>query len=116
MKGALAAGGPSEGSGGLPVRVVLTDDEALIRAGLALLVDAEPDLEVVGEAANGQEYLSLSATVRPEVVVMDVHMPVMDGVGATRRLASQELPLEGPTPGDLILHGWQKRESAVQVL
>lgn len=60
-----------------PVRVVLADDEALIRAGLALLLDAEPDLEVVGEAANGQECLSLSATVRPDVVVMDVRMPLL---------------------------------------
>ena len=70
-----------------PIRVLICDDQALIRTGLATIVDAQPDLEVVGEAGNGRAAVDLAARVQPDVVVMDVRMPVLDGIAATRLLA-----------------------------
>jgi DNA-binding NarL/FixJ family response regulator len=73
-----------------PLRVVLVDDEALIRAGLALLLDSETGITVVGEAGDGQGAIDLVKELEPDVVVMDIRMPGMDGVTATRFLTSQE--------------------------
>ncbi|MDQ0676056.1 DNA-binding NarL/FixJ family response regulator [Pseudarthrobacter siccitolerans] len=72
------------------LRVVLVDDEALIRAGLALLLESEPDIMVVGEASDGRAGVEVVAGLQPDVVVMDIRMPVMDGVAATRILTSEE--------------------------
>ncbi|MBI5034671.1 MAG: response regulator transcription factor [Chloroflexi bacterium] len=68
------------------IRVLLADDQSLFREGLRTLLSVQPDLEVVGEAANGAEALTLAASQHPQVVLMDVHMPVLDGVTATRKL------------------------------
>jgi DNA-binding NarL/FixJ family response regulator len=68
------------------IRILLVDDQALFREGLCTLLSVQPGLEVVGEAANGEEAVHLAATLRPDVVLMDLHMPVLDGVAATRRL------------------------------
>ena len=70
------------------IRVVLADDHAVLRAGLRALINDEPDMEVVGEAANGEEALALVEQQRPDVVVMDISMPVMNGMEATRRIAA----------------------------
>jgi DNA-binding NarL/FixJ family response regulator len=64
--------------------VVVADDQALVRAGLRVLVDSAPDLTVVGEAADGEEAVSIAERTRPDVVLMDIRMPVMDGLEATR--------------------------------
>ena len=72
----------------MSLRVVVVDDQALVRAGLRMILRAEPDLEVVGEAGNGQEALEVVAATAPDVVLMDVRMPEMDGIEATRRLAA----------------------------
>jgi DNA-binding NarL/FixJ family response regulator len=69
-----------------PIRILLADDQALFRESLALLLGVQPDLMVVGEAANGEAALQLVATVHPQVVLMDLRMPILDGVAATRRL------------------------------
>ncbi len=75
----------------MTVRVVLADDEAMVRAGLRLLLDGEPDLEVVGEAADGREVLAVARSVRPDVVLMDIRMPHVDGLTAARQVLA-ELP------------------------
>jgi len=68
------------------IRVLLVDDQQLIRAGLRMLCDAEPDLEVVGEAGNGRDAVALAARLTPDVVVMDLRMPGVDGITATSRI------------------------------
>jgi DNA-binding NarL/FixJ family response regulator len=70
-----------------PARIVLADDHALVRRGLRLIIDAEPDLRVVGEASDGAEALQLAQADRPELVVLDVSMPRMTGLQAARRIA-----------------------------
>ena len=66
--------------------VLIADDQALMRAGFRMILEAEPDLEVVGEATNGHEAVTEAGRLRPDVVLMDVRMPEMDGIEATRRL------------------------------
>jgi len=73
------------------IRILLVDDQPLFREGLRTLLSVQPDFEVVGEAGNGQEALQLASSLLPAVVLMDLQMPVLDGVAATRRL-HQELP------------------------
>ena len=71
------------------IRVMLADDHAILRSGLRALLNAEPDIEVVGEAADGQEAVALAERLRPDVVVMDIAMPRLDGLQATRQIAAR---------------------------
>ncbi|MFB7247170.1 DNA-binding response regulator [Streptomyces populi] len=70
----------------MPVTVLLVDDEPLVRAGLRAVLEAQPDIEVVGEAADGAAVIPLVRQLRPDVVAMDVRMPLMDGIEATRAI------------------------------
>lgn len=72
----------------MTIRVLIADDQALFREGLRTLLGAHADLEVVAEAANGEEAVLMAGSYRPDVVLMDLRMPVLDGVAATRRLAA----------------------------
>ncbi|MGW5639603.1 response regulator [Streptomyces sp. NPDC003832] len=72
------------------IRVLLADDQSLVRAGFRALLDAQPDIEVVGEAADGAEALGAARELAPDVVLMDIRMPVLDGLAAARRIAEDE--------------------------
>jgi DNA-binding NarL/FixJ family response regulator len=77
-----------------PVRVLIVDDDALVRAGLSMILGGAPDVEVVGEAADGGEVLPAVARTRPDVVLMDIRMPRMDGLAATETLRRRPAPPE----------------------
>jgi DNA-binding NarL/FixJ family response regulator len=79
----------------MSVRILIADDQALVRAGFKMILDSEADLEVVGEAADGGEAVSLAGRVEPDVVLMDIRMPQLDGIEATRQIlaAAGERPV-----------------------
>jgi DNA-binding NarL/FixJ family response regulator len=75
-----------------PVRVLLADDQTLVRSGFRLMLEQHSDLEVCGEAADGRQAVRLAAELAPEVVLMDIRMPVLDGIGATREILAAARP------------------------
>ena len=83
---------------GMTIRVVLADDQALLRKGFRMILEAEEDMEIVGEAADGADAVRLVELYRPDVVLMDVRMPVLDGIEATRAITSSEAGDEHPRP------------------
>jgi DNA-binding NarL/FixJ family response regulator len=82
--------GRSAHDGSATIRVLLADDQALVRAGFRALLDAQPDIEVVGEAGDGERAVVLSEELMPDVVLMDIRMPGVDGLAATRRIVADE--------------------------
>jgi DNA-binding NarL/FixJ family response regulator len=95
------------------VRVLLVDDQALVRSGFRMILEAEPDLEVVAEAGDGVEAVSAAASAHPDVVLMDVRMPRMDGIEATRRICESAT---APGPRVLILTTFDLDEYVFQGL
>jgi DNA-binding NarL/FixJ family response regulator len=93
------------------IRVMLVDDQQLVRTGFRMILAVEEGIEVVGEAANGQEAVDSVARLRPDVVVMDIRMPVMDGVEATRRLTGSD-----SAPRVLVLTTFDTDEHVVEAL
>jgi DNA-binding NarL/FixJ family response regulator len=79
----------------MSLRVLIADDQELVRAGLRMILEADADIEVVAEATNGREAVQLARSVRPDVCLMDIRMPEMDGISATRELAGPQV--EDPT-------------------
>jgi len=75
----------------MAIRVLLVDDQALIREGLAIILGAQPDIKIVGQAADGQEGVGLAVRLQPDVILMDIKMPRMDGIKATRQI-KEDLP------------------------
>ncbi|WP_432514260.1 response regulator [Kineococcus sp. SYSU DK001] len=87
----------------MSVHVLVADDQALVRAGLVALLRAAPGTEVAGEAADGQQAVDLTLAVRPDVVLMDIRMPVIDGIAATRRILGAERASGEEPPKVLVL-------------
>jgi DNA-binding NarL/FixJ family response regulator len=93
------------------VRVLIVDDQALVRAGFKMILDAEPQIDVIGEAADGREGLEAARSLRPDVVLMDIRMPELDGLEATRRLTEN-----GDAPRVLILTTFDLDEYVYEAL
>jgi len=94
-----------------PIRIVLVDDQALFRAGIRMVLDSQPDLEVVGEASDGREGVDVVRATRPDVVLMDVRMPVMDGLTATA-----EILREPAAPRVVVLTTFDLDEAAARAI
>jgi len=92
-------------------RVLVADDDPLVRSALGLMLGGQPDVEVVGEAANGREALTLAGSLRPDVVLMDIRMPVLDGLAATRELQRRPDP-----PHVIVLTTFDADEHVVEAL
>ena len=76
----------------MTIRVVVADDQGMVRSGFSTLLNAQPDIEVIGEAVNGRDAVASAAALRPDVMLMDVRMPVLDGLQATRQIAATDDP------------------------
>lgn len=94
-----------------PLRILLVDDDPLVRTGLRLILGGDSGLEIVGEATNGEEAVAAVATHDPDVVLMDIRMPVLDGIEATRRILAREDP-----PRVLVLTTFEADDLVVRAL
>lgn len=94
-----------------PIRVLIVDDDALVRSALSMLLGASPDIAVVGEATDGSEVMAAVAELAPDVVLMDIRMPVMDGLAATELVRAQDEP-----PEVLVLTTFEADDSVLRAL
>jgi DNA-binding NarL/FixJ family response regulator len=95
----------------MSIRLIVADDHPILRAGLKGLLNADPGIEVIGEADDGEQTVALTATCQPDLVLMDIHMPRLDGVQATRKILEQS-----PTTRVLILSMHEDREMLQECL
>ncbi|GAA2083248.1 response regulator transcription factor [Pseudolysinimonas kribbensis] len=98
------------------IRVVLVDDQALFRTGIRMLVASQGDLEVVGEAPDGREAIEVVRATRPDVVLMDIRMPVMDGIEATRQIVALPVPAGADAPRVIVLTTFDLDEAALRAI
>lgn len=99
-----------------PIRVGLVDDQALFRAGIRMLIESQPDLEVAGEAGNGAEAIALATRERLDVVLMDIRMPVLDGIEATRTILGRESAAGARHPRIIVLTTFDLDEAAARAI
>jgi DNA-binding NarL/FixJ family response regulator len=98
------------------IRVALVDDQALFRAGIRMLVGSQPDLEFVGEAGNGTEAIALAAETRPDVILMDIRMPVLDGIAATVEILAAAEARGDALPHIIVLTTFDLDEAATRAI
>jgi DNA-binding NarL/FixJ family response regulator len=98
------------------IRVGLVDDQALFRTGIRMLIDSQPDLEFVGDAGNGQEAIVMAASARPDVILMDIRMPVMDGIAATTAIVGAAEGRAEPAPRIIVLTTFDLDEAATRAI
>lgn len=99
-----------------PIRVGLVDDQALFRAGIRMLVSSQPDLHFVGEAGNGAEGVEMAMSSAPDVILMDIRMPVMDGIEATQRIVAAAELIGSTTPRIIVLTTFDLDEAAARAI
>jgi DNA-binding NarL/FixJ family response regulator len=98
------------------IKVGLVDDQALFRTGIRMLVSSQPDLKFVGEAANGVEGIALASSARPDVILMDIRMPVMDGIQSTEAILSAADARGGARPRIIVLTTFDLDEAATRAI
>ena len=96
-----------------PIRVILVDDQELVRTGFRMILDGQPDIDVVGEAGDGRDGVTVAERLRPDVAVMDIRMPVLDGIEATRRIVKDGI---APTTRVLVLTTFDADENVIEAL
>ena len=98
------------------IRVGLVDDQALFRTGIRMLVTSQPDLEFVGQAGDGVEGIAMAASTLPDVILMDIRMPVMDGIESTREILAQAAARGGAQPRIIVLTTFDLDEAAMRAI
>lgn len=98
------------------IRVALVDDQALFRAGIRMLVSSQPDLTFVGEAGDGREGIEMAARERPDVILMDIRMPVLDGIESTRGILAASADRRGRQPRVIVLTTFDLDEAAARAI